>query len=155
MLALEELLARFGSVVVVETVAVLSVVTADLMIHTVMVIVAESPGPIVPSAQVSAAPPMQLPSVVVTFWNFVVNTRASFTDTALAFEGPLLTTVSFQMICERSALSAPFLTMLTSARAMTPVVMDLELLPELGSEVVEDPEIVFESVEPSGALGLT
>jgi hypothetical protein len=91
--ALDELLAEFGSAVVEETVAVFTTGPAAFGLTTTSVIVAELPFAITPKLQVTVLVPAQDPCDDAVDTNVVPVGRTSVTVTALAEFGPAFETV--------------------------------------------------------------
>ena len=92
-LADDVLLLGFESVLEVVTVPVLRK-PPTVVVVTVTVIVADLPSAIVPRWQVIAAPPVQLPCVVLTDANVRPVGSGSTTVTSVASSGPLFSTTS-------------------------------------------------------------
>jgi hypothetical protein len=88
----EVLLARFGSVVVEETVAVLTTAPAELGLTTTSVIVGVAPTATVPREQVTVVVPEQDPTDGVADTNVVPAGRTSVTVTPAAELGPAFPT---------------------------------------------------------------
>jgi hypothetical protein len=92
--AVEELFAALGSVVVEATLAVFEIVAAAAGVtFTVSVIVADAAAVIVPSAQLTVVVPLHVPCEGVAETNVVPAGSTSTTDTPAASEGPLFVVV--------------------------------------------------------------
>jgi len=141
------LLPGTGSVVVLETDAVLAIVPGWDGV-TVIVTVAVAPAATAPRLQVTVATPEQVPTLVDDDPKLTPAGSVSVTVTVPAALGPLLLTVRVYVsgLPASAGLGEPVFVIDRSADVPTVVEVEAVLLPPLGSDVVDDNEAVFETV---------